>query len=74
MTIRQNVKLDAAGEGIYPTEGFYNKKLDGLLELNISLEEAGYHGEVLELCTIPQYEADVISQGQFNGLSRVGRV
>jgi MarR-like DNA-binding transcriptional regulator SgrR of sgrS sRNA len=59
-TIRHNLRLDAAGEGIYPTDGFYDKKLDGLLETNISLEEAGYFGEVLELCTIPQYEADAL--------------
>jgi SgrR family transcriptional regulator len=64
--IQQNIKLDTAGDGIYATEGFFDKKthtfsLDGLhSHEDIDLKESGYHGEVLELCTIPQYEADAL--------------
>lgn len=59
--IRHNLKLDTAGEGIYPTEGFLDKKLADLHKERSSIMQSDLQGEVLELCTIPQYEVDALS-------------
>jgi SgrR family transcriptional regulator len=62
--IKHNLKLDTAGEGIYPTNGFLDKEneAEGYNQKSSEddLEQAGYRGEVLELCTIPEYEADAL--------------
>jgi SgrR family transcriptional regulator len=62
--IKQNLKLDTAGEGISPTTGFLDKETEAYTHDESSsegdVEKAGYRGEVLELCTIPQYEADAL--------------
>jgi SgrR family transcriptional regulator len=56
--IRHHIKLDAAKDGIYPTEGFLDREINGLNEGGNLLKESGLQGEVMLLCTIPQYEAD----------------
>lgn len=57
--IRHNLILNAV-EGIYPTEGFLEKALGNWTEEKekTSITEIGYNFQELELCTIPQYEAD----------------
>jgi SgrR family transcriptional regulator len=58
--IRHHLKIDAAKEGIYPTEGFLNKELSGLSDGEILHNEIDLNVESLVLCTIPQYEADAL--------------
>jgi SgrR family transcriptional regulator len=62
--IHCNLKLEPAGEGIVPANGFLDKAAESAIVYGSSseddLEKAGYRGEVLELCTIPQYEADAL--------------
>jgi MarR-like DNA-binding transcriptional regulator SgrR of sgrS sRNA len=62
--IKQNLKPETAGEGIHATNGFLDKDNEAESDYGSSneddLEMVGYRGEVLELCTIPQYEADAV--------------
>jgi SgrR family transcriptional regulator len=58
--IRHHIKLDTAKMGIYPTEGFLDKELSGLNARDMLLKDSCFQGEVIMLCTIPQYEADAI--------------
>jgi SgrR family transcriptional regulator len=54
----------AIGDAIYPSEGFLDRAhaddARDTFSNSESLKAAGYNGEVLELCTIPQYESDAI--------------
>jgi SgrR family transcriptional regulator len=59
--IVRNIDINGhtASDTIYATNGFWDKA-DKTNEVDVKLAEAGYRGEVLELCTIPQYEADAL--------------
>ncbi|GIP36166.1 ABC transporter substrate-binding protein [Paenibacillus sp. J2TS4] len=62
--VNRNRILDSlAGDVIYPADGFLHKSGDSYGDFDPAesiknLQQAGYEGETLALCTIPQYEKD----------------
>lgn len=60
---RKRILDSLAGDVIYPADGFLHKAEGEYKEVNgeeasEQLRAAGYNGEMLSLCTIPQYEND----------------